>query len=269
MRDEKYTTLLGELQKYTSVAVAWSGGVDSTLLLQAAIDALGADKVTALHATSELCSEKGRILRKIMIEEDFPSTLSFIEICLHPLFWPGFAENSPRRCYLCKRNLYTALQAVSGPAGLQLVDGTNFDDLSQDRPGLQALAELAVPAPLAAVGLKKSEVRRYARLRGLRNHDLPADSCLATRLPAGRRITPELLQLIAHAESSIAELGFSGHRVRLEEWGVTVAIADREISAATEMKEQIDMALRYLLEDKGLFSGVFSPRLQIISRKTD
>jgi uncharacterized protein len=204
-------------------AVAISGGIDSTLLLKVACDELGVDKVLALFAHSvlqpagerahvfELCTAMGCRLQ--IMEAD-------------PLNWSDFVENPPDRCYRCKKRIYSNFLKTMAPFNMSaLMDGTNTDDRSDTRPGLRALAELKVLTPLADVGLRKQEIRQLGRHLGLPNWKRPSASCLATRIPAGRPITPALLDRVARCEEILHSLGFYGCRARLVGDDVLIELA--------------------------------------------
>jgi uncharacterized protein len=128
---------------------------------------------------------------------------------------PSFVANDAQRCYYCKRGLFRTLLRIADEEGLSFViDGTNYDDLSDYRPGQIAAEEFGVRSPLLEAGLTKADIRALSGERGLANWDKPASSCLATRIPYGTPITVELLALVARAEEAVAKLGFSQFRVR-------------------------------------------------------
>ncbi|MCW5199503.1 ATP-dependent sacrificial sulfur transferase LarE [Desulfobulbus sp. F1] len=198
------------LRKFGQVGIAFSGGVDSSFLLRSAIDALGAENVLALHAHS--------CLQKQEEQERAASWLvRFVDI--EPLTWPEFIRNPPDRCYLCKLRIYRMFQNILAREGFAvLFDGTNCDDLQQGengRPGLRAIAELGVQTPLADCGLNKAEIRELSRDLGLATWNQPSDSCLATRIPAGMRITAERLAHVTAMEQVLYDAGFFNCRARL------------------------------------------------------
>jgi pyridinium-3,5-biscarboxylic acid mononucleotide sulfurtransferase len=206
----KYQGLLDIIKKNRQVAVAFSGGVDSTLLLKAAIDVFGPG-VIAFHVHTAL--QKPRVAERVSgICQLFGCSLHIVE--LDPLSWPEFVDNNPDRCYFCKKRIYAHLTSLL-PPGCALLDGTNIDDLGQDRPGLNAIRELHVQMPLVEAGFLKNEIRAVCRELSLANWDQPSESCLATRIIHGVRITPELLRDVQAGEHFLEEKGFSACRVRL------------------------------------------------------
>jgi len=217
----KYAGLKAMLARYGEVAVAFSGGVDSTFLLHAACFALGPARVHALHArTPLLAGEESERVRATAQALGCPLTILEVD----PFSWPIFVANPPDRCYHCKRKLYRSFLQARDSSRLPLLDGTNLDDLQEVRPGLAALAELGVLIPLAAAGLTKREIRLLSRELGLATWNACSASCLATRIPAGEPISREKIFLVARCEALLTALGFAGVRVRLSGQEATVAV---------------------------------------------
>ncbi|MCB2181099.1 MAG: ATP-dependent sacrificial sulfur transferase LarE [Desulfobulbaceae bacterium] len=232
---DKYRKLLSVIKESGNVAVAFSGGVDSTLLLKAAVDVCGPDTI-AFFARS--------LLQKKAVEErvrgtcrDFGCTLRIIDF--NPLSWPDFTENKANRCYLCKKKIYSGFM-TSTAERYQLLDGTNVDDLSRHRPGLQAIKELGVKTPLVEAGFTKMEIRALSRKFGFSCWDLPSESCLATRVLQGV-ITPELLKIVDEGERLLAENGFYGCRLRLGPGNAYLTISQGDIVrfAASPLRDKI------------------------------
>ncbi|WP_448872542.1 ATP-dependent sacrificial sulfur transferase LarE [Desulfobulbus propionicus] len=215
----KYDQLRAWLRCHQQVAVAFSGGIDSSVLLKAACDTLGPNKVLALFARSTLLKTR-EIERALQWprENGFGSELTLDVVDVHPLGWKEFVRNDSGRCYVCKLLIYRRFLERMEQQGLSiLLDGTNTDDLKSNRPGRRALHELGIKTPLVEVGFDKADIRLLGSQLRLSNWDHPSSSCLATRVAAGVPITEERLRLIERWEEALGRLGLMDYRVRLED----------------------------------------------------
>ena len=227
--EQRYYQLCEILAGYGRVAVAYSGGVDSSLLAHAALETLGSDNVLILHGVSCLQSQYDLKLVRNDLERDPLLVKAYCQVNLDPLEWADFVENSERRCYFCKRHLYGRLLKESAKAGCAvLVDGTNSDDQNADRPGLLAIKELDIQTPLDAVKLGKKEIRLMAARFRLSAHDRLSNSCLATRIPRSIPISFELLQLVERGEDFLRGQGFRGCRVRPRKKEIVLQVLDQD-----------------------------------------
>lgn len=195
------------------MAVACSGGADSTFLLRAACDSLGRANVLAVLVRSALIPANELARAQAVIGAMGCPSL-FLD--WDPFVCPEVVSNPPDRCYHCKKRIYSLMRAGIDPYEITvLLDGTNLDDLDEYRPGLQAIRELDVAMPLVEAGLTKSAVRRLSRQAGLSTWNRPSASCLATRIPCGTTISAELIKLIAQCEEHLLQFGYAGCRVRM------------------------------------------------------
>jgi uncharacterized protein len=196
----------------TPLVVAFSGGVDSTVVAKAATIALGASAVLCVAAHSESnTSEDIDLCRSIAGEHQ----LQFRVVQYSELAIPNYASNPTNRCYFCKSELYDRLGVLADREHFAaILDGSNADDVGDYRPGLQAVKEHQVRSPLKECGLTKAQVRELALHYGLPNHDKPASPCLSSRIPYGQTITREKLDQVAGAERFLRSLGLREFRCR-------------------------------------------------------
>lgn len=209
--DARYRRLVEILGSLDGALIAFSGGVDSSLLAAAAKDALG-ERVRLVTARSptyaaDESAQAAALAAALGLPQRYLDT--------NELDDPAFARNEPDRCYHCKRALFARLRDMARAEGLaEVLDGFNRDDNSDFRPGRRAARELGVRSPLEEAGLGKTDVRELARLRGLPNWDAPARACLASRIPYGEPVTRARLKRIEKAETGLAALGLGQLRVR-------------------------------------------------------
>ncbi len=192
--------------------MAFSGGVDSTLLLAVARDTLGSERVVALTAATQLVPRREQGEAREMAEH-----LGVRHVVLHEdvLQLENVATNPRDRCYHCKHHIFSLFRGKLAELGFtHLVDGTNRDDLGEDRPGLKALEELGVLSPLAECGLGKQEVRSLSRQLGLPTAERPSFACLASRIPFGTPLTADNLARVERCEDFLQSLELGNFRVR-------------------------------------------------------
>lgn len=206
---ERVGEILRDLGK---VAVSFSNGVDSTLLLRLAVDACGPANVLAVTGRSPTLPEReleGACAAAQALH------VKHLVVDTEELSDPAFRQNPPDRCYYCKKRRLQVLGRAAATLGFsQVVEGTNVDDLGDYRPGLKASAEEGARSPLLEAGLKKDEIRALSRELGLAGWARPAAACLASRLPYGMEVTPERLRQVEQAEEYLEGLGFAPVRVR-------------------------------------------------------
>ena len=202
-------TLLKDLQ---SVVVAFSGGVDSALVLAMSLSTLGKNKTLAVTAQSESLAQ-----RELEAAKKLARSMDVVHLILptHEMDSLEYRANSINRCYHCKSELYSKLAAIAAERNIpHIVNGINQDDLGDHRPGIVAAKEFCVVSPLAQAGFDKNDIRELAQQIGLAAWDKPANPCLSSRIPYGEPVSPEKLSMIERAEDVLLSLGFTELRVR-------------------------------------------------------
>lgn len=249
----QYQRLQDILNQSAPLAVAFSGGVDSTLLLKVAHDTLGnrciAVTIDAPYHFRQELKEAQRFTRQ--------HALQHLIIPFNPATVPNLMHNPPDRCYLCKQALLKTCRAGLPPGTWTLVDGSTVDDQAAHRPGSRALAELGVHSPLAEAGFTKQDIRLLSKQLGLLTWDKPAQSCLLTRFPHQTLITAERLQQVEWAETEIKKLGF--HLVRVRSIGTAARLELEKGELAQAMLPPMLVQLETIVKKAGFSEMTLDP----------
>jgi uncharacterized protein len=233
---DKYVKLKTILQEMKQVALAYSGGVDSTFLLKVAVDVLGSENVRAILAISP--SFPSREYRKALeVAQEIGVTVE--QIKTKELDDPKFRNNPVDRCYFCKSELFDRIADIIAELNItNMIDGSNYDDLDDHRPGIRALKERNVRSPLQEAGLTKTDIRALSLKLGLPTWNKDSLACLSSRFPYGETIDIKKLEMVDEAENFLYALGFKNIRARHEKHTIRIEISPEQI------KLLLDDALR-------------------------
>ena len=254
------TTLDARLRELGRVAVAVSGGVDSSVLLHAAVRVLGPEDAVGVVADSASLA-RAELDAARRVAADVSARL--VELRTDEGDDPRYQANVGDRCYFCKAALFRAMDAFAAREGFPwLAFGEITDDAADDRPGARAAREFGVTAPLAEAGWGKSEVREYAHAVGLEVADKPASACLASRIPVGTRVTPERLATVERAEAALRELGLRQLRVRHLGERARLEVGADEVAGAEAQRTAIEAALGALGFEEIELAAYVPPQLR-------
>lgn len=237
----RYTSLRDIIQSLGPMAIAFSGGVDSTFLLQVAHDVFPG-QVAAFFADS-LVQPAGEKAAALEFAKKIGVPLQIIDFNL--LDEAEFIANSPERCYYCKKKIFSTFRKFSLKEGQVLADGTNLDDLQEVRPGFKACQELGVKSPLLEAGLTKADIRILSRKFGLSTWNKPSASCLATRIAEGHEITASAISLVDRGEEWLHSQGFWGCRLRVRDKVCCIELSAGDIARFSKT-DKYSLALEFM-----------------------
>ena len=233
---DKYNLLQQILKKLHKVVVAYSGGVDSTFLLKAAVDTLGPENVLACIGISSSLA-KSQYNRAIECAEIIGARVEEVEV--QEVFDTKYSANNPDRCFHCKSHLYTVLQNIAKEKDFDnVVCGCNFDDMDDFRPGNKAAKIYGVQSPLMEAQMTKDDIRNMSRKLNLPTADIPASPCLASRVMYGLEVTEQRLKQVEEAEDFLRKLGFVEFRVRHHDTIARIEVQPEDMEKVTTEPER-------------------------------
>ena len=251
----KYGQLQADIRALRRVLVAFSGGVDSSLVAHVAAATLGENALAVTSGSKSLkrsdlklageLAEKWGMRHRVIVTDEVAN--------------PAYRANPVNRCFHCKTSLYDALERIAQEEGFDhILNGTNADDLGDHRPGLQAAANYRVVSPLVDAGFHKADIRALAAALGMENAQKPQAACLSSRFPYGSHIDEARLAQVEAAEDALADLGFSQFRVRHHEEVARIELVASELARALELRTDVerrvkDAGYRYVAIDLGGF----------------
>ena len=270
---EKYLSLKSIINRYDSAVVAFSGGIDSSLVAYVAGEVLGNNALAVTPGSASL--KRSDLQLAETLGKDW--NLSHEIIVTDELSKPDYRRNPVDRCFHCKTSLYTSLDVICKERGIDVIfNGTNLDDLGDHRPGLMAADNYQVCSPLVEAGFHKSDVRQLANELGLKNADKPQSACLSSRFPYGTSIDEQLLSQVEQAETVLESLGFTQFRVRHHGDLARIEVTENELEKAMDHRLHINEALgdlgyRYITLDMigfrsgSLNEGLKKERIQVVN----
>lgn len=255
---DKLDILKYNISKFSKICIAYSGGVDSTFLLKVALDILGHENVLPIIVD-------GAVMPRIELKEALDIANELHAKChilkIDVLNVPELQMNDKRRCYFCKKNIFSKIKDKAKELGIDVVlDGKNLDDKQAYRPGAEAAKELSIISPLFDAELTKDEIRKYSKQMGLKTWNKPSNACLVTRIPYDTKVTEELLSKIEKLEEIFKNKGFNNIRIRVHDNIVRIEVPKERFQEILDCKDEIklckDLGFLYVTLDlEGLRSG--------------